>query len=259
MSKWSKQIIIISGSIAVLSALIFFIYTNETTRLSRLETYSSKPYKPKSSNITTDIDKNNSKPIEKSRSQALNFQIIESNKIKNLKYSLTIRLSKKISLNELKEFAENLKNQINEPYERIFIEYYLPGMVVDKGAWAITHYTPDLHASILGMSSEEEKQLSSTSEKLNADKITGVWYENLAKSKMTIYSKSGKIFLLHSFNDGSKHTDQVKKIKTSNGQKSYTPIGENLFNEYYILNSNGDLEIHDEVEGLITIAKALNN
>ncbi|WKV11263.1 hypothetical protein [Marivirga harenae] len=259
MSKWSKQIIIISGSIAVLSVLIFFIYKNETTRLSRLETYSSKPYKPKSSNNTTSIDKNNSKPNEKSKSQALNYQIIESNRIKNLKYSLTIRLSKKISLTELKELAENLKNQINEPYERIFIEYYLPGMVVDKGAWAITHYTPDLNASILGMSAEEEKQLSSSSEKINADKVIGVWYENQTNSKMTIYSKSGKIFMQHHFNDGSNHTELLKKIKTSNGLVSYGPIGDIRFKEYYILNSNNDLEIHDEVEGLITTAKAINN
>lgn len=54
--------------------------------------------------------------------------------------------------------------------------------------------------------------------------------------------------------EGKDSIDTELMIKRINGQKRYVKKGDNLFGEYYLINSNGELEVHDN-EGLIDIYK----
>lgn len=52
---------------------------------------------------------------------------------------------------QLTELAKQLYSQYEgEKYDRVFICYYLPGMVLNSGAWATSHFNPDLEVRILG-------------------------------------------------------------------------------------------------------------
>ena len=52
---------------------------------------------------------------------------------------------------QLTELANALYSQHQgKRYERVFICYYLPGMILDSGAWATSHFNPTLQVRILG-------------------------------------------------------------------------------------------------------------
>ncbi len=73
----------------------------------------------------------------------------EGHNIRRIKRSVTVRLSREISYSELVALGKSIRDQ-DSNYERVFIEYLLPGMRENAGAWAITHWTPNLEAKILG-------------------------------------------------------------------------------------------------------------
>ena len=61
-----------------------------------------------------------------------------------------IRLEKKVPKEFLKEIAKMLNHLEKRKYERTLILYFLPDMKTDSGAWATTHFNPNLEVRILG-------------------------------------------------------------------------------------------------------------
>ena len=76
--------------------------------------------------------------------------IVEDTSMANLKRSVVVELEQPISESELREAAYMIRDSDARNYERTFIEYYLPGMVVGAGAWATTHFNPALDVQIYG-------------------------------------------------------------------------------------------------------------
>ncbi|MCK5127620.1 MAG: hypothetical protein KAR42_15290 [candidate division Zixibacteria bacterium] len=69
------------------------------------------------------------------------YSIIKKEMFGRIKCSFDIRLENKVSEAVLKKISLKLRKK---KYDRVFICYYLPGMVVDAGAWATGHFNPDL-------------------------------------------------------------------------------------------------------------------
>ena len=62
---------------------------------------------------------------------------------------------------DLERFAKRLFSvHKGSKYDKVFICYYLPGMVKDAGAWATSHFTPDLQVRILGSLQDKETKTS---------------------------------------------------------------------------------------------------
>lgn len=63
------------------------------------------------------------------------------------KCSYDVRIQTKLSEELLTNIAEKLKRR--SPYaEKTFITYYLPCMEIGNGAWATSHFNPDLEIDI---------------------------------------------------------------------------------------------------------------
>ncbi|QDT94253.1 hypothetical protein [Gimesia algae] len=73
----------------------------------------------------------------------------EDHSIPGIKRSLVVFLDGKVSEERLREIALELKSKETRSYERTFIVYLLPGMKENEGAWATTHFDPDLKIDIL--------------------------------------------------------------------------------------------------------------
>lgn len=86
----------------------------------------------------------------------LKVAIIEESTFYNYKRSVTIRLNRKVSKGVLRTLAYQIKSQDSNRYDRTFICYLLPGMELNAGAWATTHFNPNLKIKILGISIEDE-------------------------------------------------------------------------------------------------------
>lgn len=74
---------------------------------------------------------------------------VEGHNIPRIKRSVVVRLSREISRDDLVALGTQIRDR-DSSYERVFIEYYLPGMRENAGAWAVTHWAPKLDARILG-------------------------------------------------------------------------------------------------------------
>lgn len=88
----------------------------------------------------------------------LNHTLIKKNEFYNYRLSLDVMLpsenwvtdKEKPPKEELERLSRYLyKKYKGKKYDRVFICYYLLGMVVDNGAWASGHFNPDLEIKIL--------------------------------------------------------------------------------------------------------------
>lgn len=87
----------------------------------------------------------------------IKYTIINDIKTPPTKRSVDIRLEKRFDKKDLERLAMYLKSSEPTNYNRTFISYYLPDMNVGSGAWATSHFNPDLDVKILGTSIEQAK------------------------------------------------------------------------------------------------------
>lgn len=187
----------------------------------------------------------------------VSFSIIETSTLPGIKRSLDVRINKKVSEQILRSIALKLKSSDSQTYKRTFITYYLPGMTIGAGAWATTHFNPDLEIRILGLTSEKEKKL--ISEPIpEKRKIIGRWLDEspFAGSRITIFQKDKKTFIERTFSDNSSIKEELIEKKSQLGRRFDKVNGSNA-GDHWIIGSDGNLQIRDN-DGIITIANKIN-
>lgn len=171
--------------------------------------------------------------------------------------SIDVRLKEPISESTLRNIALELKAKDPRYYERTHICYLLPGMELGKGAWATTHFEPDLKIQINGFTAEQEKALR---EKPNdaSRKIIGCWLDTslYTGGRITIFSKNEKHFLEKIYSDGSGSPKEFL-ADFSNNRTTFREIGNNPAGEYYLIDKQGNLQLWDN-EGIIWTARKIN-
>ncbi|WP_417910707.1 hypothetical protein [Candidatus Electronema sp. PJ] len=195
-------------------------------------------------------EKHTNKKIQSFSSKRSTIQVDESvyaiekrDVLGDIKLSLDIRLKNKISEKQLRQLALALKGKEHNKYERIFIFWYLPGMEIDAGAWATTHFKPNLEVRILGVTIEEEKELTASDEKRKGF-VIGKWFDNsIIGGKYTLMNNNGTITMYIDFADGSNLEEEMIESSQSNLLR-YDDKDENDHREYYIINSNGELAVY---------------
>ena len=138
------------------------------------------------------------------------YSVIDSHKLLDIKRSLSIRLNKKVSEETLHAIAHKLKSQDSKTYERTFIVYYLPDMHVNAGAWATTHFNPDLEVRIRGLTIEQEKVMRQLPVDQSRD-VIGVWLDEtpIVASRIVIFRQVNRYFAESTFSDGSTLKEEI--------------------------------------------------
>jgi hypothetical protein len=180
------------------------------------------------------------------------YKIIDINRLGTIKCEITVRLNKRISEDALRKLAIELHTKEPKKYDRIFITYYLPGMTVGAGAWATTHFNPNLDVRILGMTIEEEKYLLKKEKKISG-KIIGAWVNKLY-GKYTITKKGSDYVLETKYKDGSGSTKDLINYKF-HGKMAFKEKGENS-GDYFVIEDSGDLKFYDSL-GLFISMRAI--
>lgn len=157
------------------------------------------------------------------------------------KNSLDIRLNERVDERVLREIATELRRD-RKQYDRLWIAYYLPGMVTGAGAWAISHFTPDLEIQILGATEKEDKALDAVT--VEADVIIRKWRDDrpMVASAMIIFRKEEKLKLKTTFVDGSSMEKEITAKKV-NGRIRYDYV-KPFHGEYFVLESNQNLGMY---------------
>lgn len=195
-------------------------------------------------------------PVLANSFQGVNYTVIEKSNLGSIKCSIDIRLGKKVTKDFLQKLALKLRNAEFRKYDRMFILYYLPGMTPGSGAWASSHFNPNLEVKILGTTIEEEKILMSNS-KDSPGEIIGVWLDEspYVGAKYTFLKRSGKIIMIRKFKDGSGSEKEMIQ-KNQSGRLRFEEKGGNDFGEYYLIERNGNLGAYDNA-GLINTMRSI--
>ena len=158
------------------------------------------------------------------------------------KRSVDVRLDDRMVKEDLERLGTAIRAQ-SAHKERLFINYYLPGQTVGSGAWASTHFTPDLAAKIHGMTLEQAND-PFPSLPNGATLIAKFAGNEFLGEKTLIYKgPGGKTMKTVKYKDGSSNTSEL--YPTANGRLE----ARNGHGEYYILKSNS-VSIYD-TSGLI--------
>lgn len=180
------------------------------------------------------------------------YHIINSERRPPIKASFDIRLEEKIAEEEIEAIARAIHNGETRTYERIFITYYLPGMQVGAGAWATSHWNPDLEVRVLGFTAEEERQAleREASDAADAPRRIGRWVDQtpfVASVIELVELPSGQLEMHQRFKDGSERTVLVSR----SGDKYTLERG-----EYLQIDKAGRLKWYDQEGLIVTCEKA---
>ncbi|MGO4920636.1 hypothetical protein [Maribacter spongiicola] len=164
------------------------------------------------------------------------------------KTSIEIQLKEELSEADLKNIALEIKGS-RDDFDKIWIFYFLPDQEPGNGAWATTHFKPELNVKILGATKE-------ASVKMNTTKVTGEivhsWFENdpmlpnnkyLVKENDKLYMKS--IYAKSKLaGDSGEMKEEVFINKLKNGTTRFDY--KNNHGEYYLIEKNGNLGLYDD-------------
>ena len=177
-----------------------------------------------------------------------NYTIIKENKNPSLrKTNIEIRIEKEISENDLEQIAKSLKKERKE-YDNLWIFYYLPDNEIGEGAWATTHFSPDLEVIILGATEDASKEME---ERKVTGEIIGAWKDNdaMMPSKIYLVKENGKLYIktVRAKSKYSEAVELVEEVRKSgkNGKVRYDY--DNKHGEYYLIEKNGNLGLYDEL------------
>ena len=196
-----------------------------------------------------------SQPVNSPLPEGVSYEIISEEVIPKLKRSVDIRLNKRVSENVLTEIAFTLKASKAESFEKTFIGYYLPDMQVNAGYWATTYFTPNLEVRIIGLTADDAGKLATQLPEQDRDEI-GRWLDESAFNKrVTIFRKDGKLYMEDAYSDGSGGVTEIRERESVIGRR-FDKLSESAAGDHWILDSSGDLQLHDN-EGLISTAKKM--
>lgn len=168
------------------------------------------------------------------------------------KNQLTVWINQKLTEEQIATLAETIFN--SKPRQRRFYIFYLLSEKPSDFYWATSHFDPELDIQILGSSPQQDKKMSKISNAIIDGTVVGKWKEDkYTSSSYIIYKKNGKIFMKIIFSDGQTSEDELSEKKMSNGIRYNYKYG-GYGNEYFILNSNRELEFYNEKNKKFTTA-----
>lgn len=182
------------------------------------------------------------------------YTIIKDDAVPGTKRTVDVRLSCKVSEATLISLAAKIKDSDPHLYQRTFIYYFLPNLEVGTGAWASTHFDPDLKVDILGLTIEQERALTRETGSERGQEI-GRWLDGrqFVGNRITIYRENGRVFMVNKYFDGSHSKQELIERRSSKGRKFEEKKGSD-FGDYFLIDRQGNLQFWDQ-EGYFYTAK----
>lgn len=194
-------------------------------------------------NDTTSSDVDNSKSATEAsvNSVNINYKIIKDETMGSIKRSVEVLLPSRVDETTLKVLANSI---YKDGFERTFISYRLEGEE-KSGYWARINYDPELKILFIGAKKEAYEKLKSSEIKVSGE-VSGEWLVNWGyEYKAVIYKTESQLMMRTLFIDGSSGDVQLFSHEI-NGQTQYYGENGKEYGEYYMINSNGDLQFWDE-------------
>lgn len=155
------------------------------------------------------------------------------------RHSVSVRIERRLDESDAVRVATTLLRRATPAPARSNVNFFLPGMAMSQGAWAMVSFNPRPKFVVFGLKLEDERALIAEH---RADKrpLLGSWLTSppAAAGRLSIYSEAGKIFAEWRLRNGQRTIDEVQDVSTANMRRFLVPGGGN-----YTLSRSGDLEI----------------
>ncbi|ENX35800.1 hypothetical protein [Acinetobacter courvalinii] len=200
-----------------------------------------------------DPESNGTSPVAHSLPEAKPvYEIVADEKRGNITRKIEVELPTRLNKSQLETIANEIKNADSNKYERTFIMYRIK-RENSVAAWATTHFDPDLSVKFIGLSADDFKKLLAI--KLDIDgEVVGQWLSpnGLTDHIDVIYKKGQQYFKKDFYLDATMKPDEM--VKEGNTFRYKDPAE----TQYFVINSNGDLEYKGSTS-LTFLAKKLEN
>jgi len=168
------------------------------------------------------------------------------------KVNIEVRLLHKLDEAELRRIALQIK-AAHRGYDKTWVFYYLPGMKIGAGAWATTHFTPELEIQVLGASQVQEEASKKQAASITG-KIVGRWYEEqYTHSSLVIYRRDSAYRLRIVFDNGQSSDERL--LREGDTFTYYEQGSSN--GEYFKLLADGKLGLFNREDKMFTQAKSV--
>lgn len=181
----------------------------------------------------------------------VNYKVVKDEQKRSIKRTVDVVLAHRISAEELKKIAHQIKNMDKNSYERTFINYSLSEHPARSGLWASTHFNPDLEVKIWGLSKEQAEKLINVPSSANSENLVGTWlyiHHSAFDRKIELYRENNLLILKNIFPDGSSGKSEVVSEQLSGGLKIVEREDKNSGKYYMMINQDGDLEFWNQKE-----------
>lgn len=159
-----------------------------------------------------------------------------------------VRVDRRIDEDDLLAIATQLEAKGTKTYARTYVNFILPGMPVNHGAWASVLFAPEPKVMVHGLSRSDE-ELFLAEHRADTRPLLGSWLTSppAAPGRLTIYSDHGKVFAEWRLRGGQKTVDELHDQTVKGVRRFDVPGG-----GYYLLTRSGELEIWDKATLIAT-------
>jgi len=156
------------------------------------------------------------------------------------KCNLEVELKHKVTIDQLVALARQLR-KTRSSYDKLWIGYYLTETKGKGTAWAISNFTPQLEAEIMGVTEKEQMLMNN----FTVDgAIIGKWDSDLLNAQLILYEKNKKIYLKNVIQSGGSYDMDILKSKYK-GKNRYDEKG-SKHKEFFLIEDNGNLGMYGE-------------
>ena len=171
------------------------------------------------------------------------YEIIGRDRSGNTRCSFDVRLEERVPESSIRNIAEEIKIREAEECERTFIVHYLPGMQVDAGGWATSHFTPNLEVRILGMTVEQANSVPPAPD----GEVVGRWRDSSPPGRvLTVVRRDDQLIERWDYADGSNSEDSLEESRLPDGRLRFEDQGGNANGDYYVVETDGRLGLYDD-------------
>lgn len=167
------------------------------------------------------------------------YRVLSDDNKRTTKRTVEALLDYRISTDDLKRLAEEIKSQDGTKYDRTFISWRIDGE--DDDRWALTNFDPSLTVQLIGLTAEKYTELVNLTPEIDGE-LLGSWVEpglGASSHKVVGYKKNGKVYFDEFYVDGASKVHEYDE-QEHDGQTRYKAKGDEVF--YLVINKDGILE-----------------
>ncbi len=183
------------------------------------------------------------------------YSIISDTESGRVKRSVDVRLVEKVAEEELRKIAGEIKAMKPTKFERTFILYYLPEQKVGAGAWASSHYNPELKIQILGTPKEPAGAAQAKAPD-GATEVIGRWDYSAPPGIVFVLYRTKTGFTLQYVFSKESTLEKAVTAKRDGEKVVVRPVEPGGSRDYWILDEEKNLVLMD-ADGVVGKAVAI--